>query len=296
MNSSKIGIVIVNYNGAKYQNECVKSILNSTYENYKIIIVDNDSKDDSMDMLNVFSDERIVKIYAKQNLGVAAGNNLGIVKAFEFECDSILLLNNDTILNEDTIECMVEELDNNPIVSPKIYYWEDKNKFWYVGGKFNKIKGTSIHYYYKEKDCGQNIDDYCDYAPTCCLLIRKDVFYNVGFIDPIYFMYCDDTDFCMRAKIAGYKIKIAKKTSMYHKISLSTGGEGSKLSIYYMNRNRFYFVSKYKRQLSFLSYQFTYWSRKLKYFKSIFTKSNSKIINEAYKDYKHNRMGKCDKI
>ena len=293
----KLGIVIVNYNGAKYQNECIESILSSTYSDFNVIVVDNASKDNSMELLSKFDDNRIIKVYSKDNLGVAAGNNLGIIKAYEYNSDAILLLNNDTILNKDTLELMVKELENgNDIVSPLIFYWQDKSKIWYVGGKFNRLKGTSYHDFYKETYNNQTIVDYCDYAPTCCLLIKREVFDKVGLMDPIYFMYSDDTDFCMRCKLLGYKIKIVKNASMYHKVSLSTGGDGSKLSVYYMNRNRFYFLNRYKRNFSCLSYQFTYWSRKLKYIKSLFTKSNSKFIKKAYKDFKHNKMGRCDNL
>lgn len=292
-----VGIVIVNYNGAKYQNECIESILKSTYKDYKIIIVDNASKDDSMELLNKFDDDRIVKVYSKENLGVAAGNNLGVIKAYEYGVDSILLLNNDTVLEENTIQLMVESMNSgNDIVSPLIFFWQDKTKIWYAGGKFNRFKGQSYHDFFKEKYDKQKFVDYCDYAPTCCLLIKKEVFDHVGFIDPIYFMYSDDTDFCIRCKLQGYKIKIAKEARMYHKVSLSTGGEESKLSVYYINRNRFYFLKRYRKYFSCFAYQFTYWSRKLKYIKSLFTKSNNRYIKQAYKDYKNDRMGKCDNL
>ncbi len=293
----KIGIVIVNYNGAKYQNECIESILASSYKDYSIIVVDNASKDNSMELLDEFHDERIVKVYSKENLGVASGNNLGIIKAYELGSDAILLLNNDTVLNVDTLELMAKELENgNDIVSPLIFYWQDKSKIWYAGGKFNRLKGMSYHLFLKETYGGQPIPDLCDYAPTCCLLIRREVFDKVGFMDPAYFMYFDDTDFCIRCHLMGYRIKLAKNASIYHKVSLSTGGENSKLSTYYVNRNRFYFLKRYRRNFSVFAYQFTYWSRKLKYLKSLFTKSNNRYIKKAYKDFKHNRMGRCDSL
>ncbi len=293
----KIGIVIVNYNGAKYQNECVESLLRSTFKDFVVFIVDNASTDNSMELLDRFDDERIVKIYSKDNLGVAAGNNLGIIKAYEYGVDAVLLLNNDTVLKEDTLAYMVEEMEaGNDIVSPLIFYWSDKSIIWYVGGGFTRLKGNSYHDYYKEKFSNQVIVDYCEYAPTCCLLIKREVFDKVGFIDPIYFMYCDDTDFCMRCKIQGYRIRIAKKAVMYHKVSLSTGGEDSKLSVYYCNRNRYFFARRYTAYFSKLAYQFVFWSRILKYIKSLFTRSNNKYIKRAYKDFKHNKMGRCDDL
>lgn len=295
--SMQIGIVIVNYNGAKYQNECIDSILSSSFQNFKIIIVDNHSKDDSMALLDRFHDERIIRIYLEDNLGVAEGNNVGVRKSIELGMDATLLLNNDTVLQKDTIEKLVDSLkDNEDVVAPLIMYWSDKSKIWYGGGYFNRKRGITVHSYIKEQLDKQNFDDYVEYSSTCCLLVRNTVFAKVGLFDSKYFMYFDDTDFMMRLNISKIKIRFNHEAVMYHKVSLSTGGEGSKLSTYYCNRNRFYFIKKYKNQFSKTAYLFSYWSRKFKYVKSFFTKSNDRCIRKAYLDYKSGHMGRCDNI
>lgn len=79
----KLGIVIVNYNGAKFQNACVDSILQSDYDDFYLIVVDNGSTDESMKMLDKYDDDRIITIYNNVNLGVAAGNNIGIKKVLK---------------------------------------------------------------------------------------------------------------------------------------------------------------------------------------------------------------------
>lgn len=291
-----IGIVIVNYNGASYQNECIESILNSTYQNYQIFVIDNASKDNSMELLDVFHSPKITKIFAGDNLGVAAGNNIGIEASLKAKTDATLFLNNDTVLQKDTLEKLVNYLPDEEIICPIIYYWSHKDTFWYGGGHFDMKRGTTYHDHYMEKDTGQKFPDYCDYASTCCLLVKNDVFDKIGQMDPIYFMYSDDTDFAMRAKLKGIKIRLVSDSRMYHKVSLSTGGEKSKLSVYYMNRNRFFFVKRYKKYFSWTAYPFTYWSRKIRYLESFFKDKNNRVIKKAYKDYKAGRMGRCDNL
>ncbi len=289
-----IGIVIVNYNGASYQNDCIESILNSTYQNFKIIVVDNASTDNSMELLKTIKDDRIVPIYLKENSGVVGGNNVGVKKSIELGLDATLLLNNDTILKENTIENLVKNLDEENVVAPLIYYWTKKDVFWYAGGGFDKFRGITKHHYLKKKDEGQKLKEYVDYASTCCLLVKNDVFGKIGFFDSVYFMYFDDTDFVMRLKMKGIKIKLEPSAKMYHKVSLSTGGEGSLLSTYYMTRNRFFFIKRYKSEFYWTAYAFTYWTRKIKYWKGLFTKSNDRCIKKAFKDYKAGKMGKAE--
>lgn len=291
-----IGIVIVNYNGASYQNECIESILNSTYQNYHIFVIDNASKDNSMELLDVFHSPKITKIFARDNLGVAAGNNIGIEASLKAKTDATLFLNNDTVLQKDTLEKLVNYLPDEEIICPIIYYWSHKDTFWYGGGHFDMKRGTNYHDHYMEKDTGQKFPDYCDYASTCCLLVKNDVFDKIGQMDPIYFMYSDDTDFAMRAKLKGIKIRLVSDSRMYHKVSLSTGGEKSRLSVYYINRNRFFFVKRYKKYFSWTAYPFTYWSRKIRYLESFFKDKNNRVIKKAYKDYKAGRMGRCDNL
>jgi GT2 family glycosyltransferase len=90
----KVGIVLVNYNGAKFQNDSIRSVQNLSYHNYEVIVVDNASTDNSIMMLRE-EFPWVTIIDAKKNLGVAAGNNIGIKYAIKHGADYIMLLNND---------------------------------------------------------------------------------------------------------------------------------------------------------------------------------------------------------
>lgn len=290
-----VGIVIVNYNGENYQNECIQSILDSSYSDYFIIIVDNNSKDNSMQMLKEFNDDRIVSIYEKENWGVAKGNNIGIKKSLELGCEYTLLLNNDTVLKKDTIQILFEQMSENKVAVPLILY-NDTDLIWYGGGEFLKYKCTTKHINQKKEKCSVQYCDYYEYAPTCCMLINNEVFNTIGLMDEKYFMYFDDTDFCMRLKKNGIPIRFCKESEIYHKVSLSTGGDMSKVSIYYQNRNRFYFYNKYNDYYPKVSFLYFNITRLIKYCMGILKHNNSVYIRKAIKDYYAGKMGRCNDL
>jgi len=292
-NKPSIGIVIINYNGEKCQNECLQSLFDCGYENFKLIIVDNASSDNSMELLKQFNDKRIITIYNSGNFGVAVGNNIGIRKSRELGCDYTLLLNNDTIVTKGFIDTLLS--DGEDIAVPKIYYYNSDKVLWYGGGTFVKWKGNSTHLNYKVKDDGIKFEKYYDYAPTCCALIKNILFDEVGMMDEKYFLYTDDTDWMYRAKQCGYKLRFYDNAVIYHKVSMSSGGEKSPICIYYCNRNRFYFIDKFK--LGFIPKTFTYWSRKIKILLSKIKGNEEWVyIKEAMKDYKNGKMYRKDNL
>lgn len=295
MNEPSIGIVIVNYNGAKFQNECIGSILSSNYSNYKIIIVDNASTDNSMEQIDCFNDDRIIKIYNSENYGVAEGNNIGIKKSLELGLSYTLLLNNDTVLDKDLLKNLVLALDNDEVIVPKILFW-NTDLIWYGGGKFVRAKCVTKHLNYGKKSDDCVFKKYYEYAPTCCMLVKNTLFKKVGLMDEKYFLYFDDTDFCMRLKINGVKIRFVENAVIYHKVSLSTGGSMSKVAIYYENRNRYYFYEKYKKYFPFSSYIYFHWTRKIKYLMGVIKKDNNRVIKKSIQDYRNGKLGRCDDL
>jgi len=157
INNFRVGIVIVNYNGGKYINDCVRSVFESTYKNYMVIVVDNASTDNSVKNLEEEFKDRITIIKNNENLGFSGANNIGIEYALQNGCEFVILLNNDTVIDKDLIHNMVStSLSNdNAIISPKIYYYNEPNKIWSAGGGINWKKGLSYHYGFNKIDKGQ---------------------------------------------------------------------------------------------------------------------------------------------
>ncbi|WP_320150903.1 glycosyltransferase family 2 protein [uncultured Tolumonas sp.] len=247
----KLGLVTVLFNCPDVLPDFFRCLVRQTYTNYILYVIDNSTNDDSYSMCKELSEKyqlsNIVFIKNDNNMGVAAANNQGISAAIHAGCDYVLLLNNDIEFDN---QCLLEELvqeslnKNEPVIVPKITYF-DSGKLWYAGGDINQWKGTTIHFGDRENDSDVfNQIVYTKYAPTCFMLIRKDVFENVGMMDEDYFVYYDDTDFVFRLNTMKYKILYFPKISIIHKVSSSTGGDTSPFSVYYGNRNRIYFILK----------------------------------------------------
>jgi hypothetical protein len=293
---SRVGIIIVNYNGEKYTNDCIKSVLKSSYQNYLVIVIDNASTDNSVTFLEKEFNNKIVIIKNKENLGFSGANNIGIKYALEYECEYVLLLNNDTEIDKDLIKNMVNVSikNNNAIISPKIYYYNEPNKIWAAGGGLNWKKGLSFHYGKDEIDKGQyDQQKEIDFATGCCILIHKSVFDKIGFLAEEYFLYFEDTDFCVRAKRAGIKIIYEHKAKLWHKVSSTTGGEESLITLYYGNRNRLYFNDKFNKKNKMYWLSYFYITRIIKFIIWFLKGERLKIniIIEAKVNYKENKMG-----
>jgi GT2 family glycosyltransferase len=250
MMSYKVGIVTITYGSSSVLPGFMTSLLAQSYQNWVLLAVDNTSKDNSIAMLQSYTDPRI-KVFANtSNVGVAAGNNQGILEAFREKCNLVLLLNNDVEFPTDMLEKLVAALDQHTcdMVAPKMYFYEPSNMLWYAGGGFDKYRfWKNWHYGEGTLDNGQyNQIVQADYAPTCCLLVRKSVFDHIGLMDERYFAYVDDADFCYRVKQSGHKLMYLPTTILYHKVSSLTNSVsdfGNRL----VARNMVYFVRKFAR-------------------------------------------------
>lgn len=294
----KIGLVTVLYNSESVLEGFFNSIKIQAYSNVELYIVDNNSTDNSVEVTKKLCED--LKIYYEiiennENVGVAKGNNQGIEIGLKRNCDSILLINNDIEFKEDTISVMVNKMSEVgcKIIVPKIHYF-GTNKIWYAGGKIIRSKGLTVHYGDKVQDTGQfDKDGFVDYAPTCFMIIDKEVFEKVGLMDEKYFVYYDDTDFIYRALKNGYKIYYNYKSLVLHKVSVSTGGTTSLFSIYYLYRNRLYFINKNLKGLNYIVSNCFYYLSNIKaklffskeiYMKIVEAKKSGKRISKEYKD------------
>lgn len=263
----KAAIVILNFNGEKDTIECLKSLGNISSKNFDllVIVVDNGSKEKFSifsGKAGQFSGGELKIIRNEINSGFSGGNNVGIKYAIEQGSDYIVILNNDTIVDKNLVEELIKTADSDTkigIVSPKIYFakgyefhkdrYSEKEKgtvFWYAGGLMNWENATGSHRGVDEVDRGQYEEiSETDFATGCCMLIKREIFKRIGLLDEKYYLYYEDTDFCERAKKAGYKIVYSPKAILWHKNAGSAGGSGSSLQDYYIGRNRLLFGFRY---------------------------------------------------
>lgn len=291
----KVFIVIINYNGYKDTIECVKSLYKINYNNFEIVIVDNKSTNNSVDYLKKFL-KGCILIESRENLGFAGGNNLGIKYALKNRADYILLLNNDTLVESNFLDEMLNSFCKDisiGLVGCKIMYYPEKNIIWYGGGKIDWFKFSGNHFGMREIDNGQfNQQKEIDFMTGCCMLIKREVFEKVGLLSEEYFMYLEDLDYCVKIKQANYKIWYNPKAIIYHKVGLSSGGEESTFSIEWSIRNRLLFMNKYRNKVTSFKFMFSklffICTRFIRYFQYILKgeKYKSKAIIDGIKSYR----------
>lgn len=263
-NLDKVSIILVNYNGKDYNKECIESIFNSSYKNIDVIVVDNDSKDGSVDLLREQFGNKIDLMLSRKNLGFSGANNIGIEKALRNGSDYIVLLNNDTIIDKDLISNMIKAAkeENDAIISPKIYYYDNKDIIWSAGADMRWKKGVTDQRGINQKDDGSfDKREEVEFGTGCCLLIPSKVISDVGLLSDDYFLYYEDTDYCMRVRAKGYKIVYEPTAVLYHKVSASTGGEVSPGYIYYNTRNRLIFNERFNKDNKFIYSSYFYLTR-----------------------------------
>jgi GT2 family glycosyltransferase len=240
-------IIILNWNGWQDTIECVESCRKLSYENFRILIVDNGSTDGSEAILRGrFPD--IGFIQTDSNLGFAGGNNVGIRYALEQGADYVWLLNNDTIVDPEALTELVRSAGIDAaagIVGSKIYYYNEPNKIWFAGGMWRQIKSYARHRGVNEEDTGQ-YDDICevDYISGCSLMIRSQVVREIGVMPEDYFLYWEEVDWNARAVARGWKILYVPKSVVWHKVSSSIG-EDSPLHYRYSIRNALLFFQRH---------------------------------------------------
>jgi len=257
MDSSRlIGMVTVTYNSRAVIQDFIESVLQQSYRNFKLYIVDNCSSDDTLSFLARFTDPRLVVLPSSTNLGIAEGNNVGVRAALDNGCASVLLINNDTVFGPELLSTLDQGLGEYQceMIVPKILYFDPPDRIWSAGGAFSVLRGRPKHLGFGRRDDGRFDDSReVEYGPTCCMLVKREVFERIGFMDPKYFVYFDDADFCMRAHRAGVKLVYSPDTKLFHKVS-SLIGHRSDTSIRYVTRNHVYYVLKHFRLLEILYY------------------------------------------
>ncbi|MCI4671012.1 MAG: glycosyltransferase family 2 protein [Bacteroidia bacterium] len=233
-----VSIVSVNWNQAGLTRIMLQSLKECSYPALDIWVVDNgSSKGNLKELKSDFPETNFV--ISPENLGFAGGNNLALSRA---RGKYVLLLNNDTEVDRDFLQPMVElmEKDENiGIVSPKIFFYDDPETLQYAGTTLiHPITNRGKKFGYGEKDTGK-YDHIVEtgFPNGACMLVRGKLFEELGLLYENYFLYYEEHDFAHKVRVAGNKIFFQPKSKIYHKVSASTG-KASPLKTYYLHRNR----------------------------------------------------------
>lgn len=241
-----LSVILVNFRRAQDTIACVNSLRTSSFADFDIIIVDNNSQDGSVAILKEHCGH-VTVIENQTNLGFAEGNNVGIREALKRLSAFVLLLNNDTVVHPDALHWLVATMRANPacgIAGAKIFYHDPPQLLWFAGGYFNRHSSFGGHRGMKQSDSPAfSLLQATDYVTGCCMIIRREVFQSVGLLDSDYFAYLEDVDFCIRARDKGYVILFEPRAIIYHKISRTSAWD-SPLYIYFNLRNKIFFLRK----------------------------------------------------
>jgi GT2 family glycosyltransferase len=241
----QVAIIVLNWNGLNDTLDCLESLACLDYPNYEFVVVDNGSTDGSVPVIR----ERfpgVTIIENGENLGYSGGNNVGLRYAIAQGADYALLLNNDTIVDPTFLRILVDAAETDPLIGmagPTIYYHERPDVIWSAGGGIDWQRGSTRMVGLDERDQGQFGAEprAVDFITGCAMLVRRTVMEQVGLLDERFFAYYEETEWCVRASRAGFKIVHVPLAHIWHKISPATQAD-SPLVHYYMTRNRLLFL------------------------------------------------------
>lgn len=214
MQSSKIIVIVVSYNGEKWIHECIRSIINNSYDHYEIVVVDNASQDATVSIIGEnFKD--VIFLKQKRNLGFGRGANVGIQYAMAQKADYILLLNQDIKLEGNCLENMIAVCEQNReigIASPLQMNYDGSQIDPHFRRLYN-FKSDTIDFIEDPFKGSLEVDT----VIGASMLFRATVIQTIGGFDPIFFLYHEEGDLCRRAKYHGFQIHIIPKAVVYHK-------------------------------------------------------------------------------
>jgi GT2 family glycosyltransferase len=253
---SRTALIIVNYDRYEDTAECVDSLLRMDgIGESEIVVVDNCSANDSYGILKSrFGRCHVLK--TEENNGYAAGNNFGIrYAAGRFDPEYFWILNPDTIADPGALLPLLDFAASHPeagILGSRLVFYPEGDVLQALGGgyielkKSGRLEATQIYH-------GEKIDAKLpealelDHLVGASFFIKRAVIDGIGLLDESYFMYIDETEYCLRAKRAGWKIYALSASTVFHKEGWRRGDRKS-WGTYYSSRNTLFLIQKYYRR------------------------------------------------
>ncbi|HET6203993.1 MAG TPA: glycosyltransferase family 2 protein [Planctomycetota bacterium] len=243
MSARRVVSVVVHWNQPEETAACVDSLLLSDYPAHEVIVADNDSRPEALARLR----ERIpgVRIRANgANLGYAGGNNPAILEAVAGGAAFVFLANSDATVSRAAISRLVAAVEADArigAVGPYVVSAERPERVLYAGGTVDWIRGrTEIR---RPREEGGIVD--VDWIPGCAMLVRAEAVLRVGVMDPSYFLYLEEVDWCTRMLRAGFRVAVLAEPLATHREGGSLSLTKSPYFLYYYARNLPRFLARY---------------------------------------------------
>lgn len=248
MKQPLVRVVVSYWNDFETTDKCLKKISELTYTNFHTLVVDNGSMDDSAIKLKALF-PWIEIIRSERNLGHAGAVNLAVEHRRTQNYTYILTLDNDAFLDSECLTRLVGEIErkkNVAIACPLILSLEKPGRIWYAGG-YISVFGNACHLQMgRLRNSSMTAAVQTNYATSCVMLARRDVFEAVGGFDENPFNYSEDLDFSIRVKELGFKMLFVPSAFAFHGESINVKKvSGKRFRDYYTMRNRLHVIRKH---------------------------------------------------
>lgn len=253
MNTPRVTIIILNFNGLSDTRKSIKCVLATRYRNLRVIVVDNGSKNNESKLLQKeLKDKRITFLRFRKNFGFTGGNNRALSHIYS---KYVLLLNSDARVNKTALHNLVRQAEENrsvAVLQPKILFLNNPKFFEYTGAAGGYIDSFGYPFargrfvFHMEEDLGQYDDAaYLDWAGGSALFFRMNILKKVGgLFDEDFFAQQEEIDFCLRVKRAGYKIQFCPQAIVLHRGIVSSADRLNK-KIFWTHRNNLFVLTKH---------------------------------------------------
>ena len=232
-----VGIVVLHWGSHEATEACLESIRGAAYPAVRIFLVDNaGSLNDAI--AHRVAPVRVQVLRPPQNLGFAEGCNRGMAAALEAGVDYVFLLNNDAVVSRHCLDHLVSVARSTPgagVLSPQIAFREATDRVWYRGGKFSLWGLGPRHSGWRGRVDTKRSPADVDYATGCAMLIDAAVIRKVGAFDVRFFAYCEDVDFSVRARRAGFRVLVVPAALVHHSTTYTDRRRTER--VYYSIRN-----------------------------------------------------------
>lgn len=245
-----VGTVVLNYRSTEDTVRCVDSLRTSSQLDQLVVVVDNDEDGPATTELRSRVGNGVDVLCTGDNLGYAAGNNIGIRHVLARRPDFVWILNPDAEVEPETLERLLAAVEEHPdigVVGPRILHGESRPpRIWFDGGVVDAARwGATWHRHAGRPEATVPptgpVD--VDYVTGASMLVRRAVLDRVGLIPEHYFLYFEETEFCLRVREAGWRTMVDPRARMHHH-KRSSGAVPTPYYLYYMTRNRMHFAQR----------------------------------------------------
>ena len=248
--AAPVWAVVLAFNEWAATRECLTSLRALDPAPDRVLLVDNGSTDGTPDRARAEFPE--VEVLALgENRWFAGGVNAGLERALEQGAGSVLLLNNDLVLERGALGHLARALAADPsrgAVSPKLYFWDPPDRIWFAGGivtkGFGLVRHRGVH---RKEDAFPDGPRAIDYVSGAAVLLSRRALETVGLLDPDYVIYVEDVDWSARARKAGFTLWYEPAARGWHHVSATSGGGLTPLKAYFRLRSGALYLTRHAR-------------------------------------------------